>query len=338
MNGLVGRDETPGRSTVILSEENVLNSANRDLAKTPSLRSIRHLIAEIFLERAAKLEIGAIFFLDISSLRLRYDLDGHDVLRLQDFLEEEGLIASAGGSSAGVLYVNGVPQACYPHDNKPLQGEVDLFRVLEHLGFSQSEKRHFDFNEYVQSGVLEHVNIPRYTINVRAFRLLRHPQLSQEEINRLVEGFGAILRSSDEYRTRRRRELLEIFTKKRCFVAGVAQALGVLEQMPEGWRSCGLCLFCRTHKAAALPINSRSERGVDPKRLQAVIRAVPKRFADPRSLSRIALGVHSHRVKAMGITEASSVFGSMRLNTLEVCHYLALFPGRNFECTGLRTS
>lgn len=300
---------------------------NRDLASTPSLCNIRSLIAEIFLGKGRELEVGRSFHLDISSQRIRYDLTTDDVSQFYRFLEEEGVLSEVDRFDKALRYVKSVPRVCHSHDDIVVPGEVDIFRVLQHFGIRHRDSPVFDLKQCVLSGLLQCDEHRDSVLSVRTFRLLRDPQLSEIEIDGLVERYGAHLRATDRFRAKHHRAVLDIFTKNQCFMATLVQGLGLWEQMPPGWSKCGQCLYCVTHKAAKLPSLSRQERGVDPAKLQAVIRAVPKRYAqDVRFLTRVALGVRSFRIQALisaGYYLGSrndKVFGSMRLNSFEVCH------------------
>lgn len=332
-NSIAGRDGAPSRCTVILSEENIFAKANQGLASEPSLRNMRNLINEILLESAAGLKAGDTCYINTTSQIIRYDIEFDAFDELLEFLKQENILESRGAVARMVRFSKPLPPMFYPQDDVGLlQGEVDIFHVLKHLGYGPfNRERPFRFDDHLASGVLEPVQDVHSSTSIREIKLLRDPLLSQTEMDNLMTRLGDKYRATNQGRVMQRRQFLDIFTKNRCFVAGLVQFLGVQHQMPAGWRTCGHCLYCMTHKPASRGSTARPVRPVDPQRLEAVARAVPKRYAsDPRFLTRVALGVISARVRKFELDQYAAVFGSMRRNSFEVrhCNFPAciLFP------------
>lgn len=338
-NDIAGRDGVPSRCTVLLSEQEIFSKHNAILAATPSASQVRRFITNLF-NGNEQLKAGSTFLVEVSRLRLISDWPS-DNLALIEFLAGEKMLAPLENLQFPIAFG---PRLAPAYERAPHPLEVNVLQALEEITGSHLEEKHGTYGEKLIQAFEESADVRldkqfgsvrdhfdallasgrlrrhphRHRWTFHAFRLLRDAKLSQRELDNLVQKFVAKLHLAQTARIALRHQYLDLFTTKRCILASLAKAVDV--DMPPGWKNCGRCLFCVTHKPAVLAPLSQTEMRVDPQRLDAIIRSVPARYAtDPRVLARIGLGVRSSQVVSFGWDRGSYIFGSMQKYSFEVC-------------------
>lgn len=319
LNKIVGRDGVQSRCTALLSEQEIFNANNTSLAMSPSLHHIRLAIAEI-LRRHEGLKAGSISWVEMMRVRFLADLNDEDANDLLKFLCEQGIIEVC---QSWHLQIQPGPRLENASKEASNSMGFDMVQALEEATNSRLDDDTVLFGkrvpEFVASGLFQTQREKKLGSPLRIFKLIKLARdISQQEIDSLVQKFAARLHSHEDERVEARRKYLGLFTRNRCISTSLAEV--AVSDVPPAHQACGHCLFCVTHKPVAITPLSQIEKPVDLNRLNTVIRAVPEDSAkDPRLLTRVALGMLSTRVKELSLQEQTDVFGRMRLNGFEVC-------------------
>ncbi|KAJ4388071.1 hypothetical protein N0V93_008676 [Gnomoniopsis smithogilvyi] len=320
VNDIAGRDGATSRCTVLLSEQEIFNGYGVNVAITASLQHMRRFIANIYHGRE-EFKAGHTFLVEISRLRLLSDLTKDEFLATMDFLRDEKVLHVQRSWQTWIALASRLEPDYMEEGSHP--AEFDILNAVEETTGSRLNERSSPFeaqiDAFIASGLLRTVVASTQKSDNRVFYVIRPEKdanVSPSDIESLAKKCTAMLRSRGDERVAARRQYINLFTTKRCFLASLAQAVDF--DMPPGWKYCGRCLFCVTHKPAVISPLSQIEKPVDMKRLDAVIRAVPAKYAnDPRFLTRVALGVLSTRVLAFELDQNHRIFGSMRRNRFE---------------------
>lgn len=154
---------------------------------------------------------------------------------------------------------------------------------------------------------------PRKAMSTARILLHPEPNSGSSNIEAIVELIYKDRQRKFEDWTRSRRQVVELFTKDRCTLVGIAEHFGT--ELPDGRSRCGRCDWCLTGKPLVLQ-SELDEEAIDPGKVRAVLKAVPDRD-HPRFLARIAAGLPSPRVTDRNLHK-SSVYGSMRDSNFDV--------------------
>lgn len=324
INKVVCQDGEATLCTVLLSEQEIFNAIDITLAMSPSLHQMRLFMAEIFRGREV-LEAGFSFVIETMRVRYLADLEDNDLATLMKLFHDEGIWVDRRTS---YLHVDPGPRLQVAHQSLPHPMEFDLVKALEEAIGSRLDTRPgmlgLQLDAFLASGLLQNGHEKKEEFSVHGHGLkvfhviVMERDFSRREADDIIQKFSARMSAQTIGRMNARRQYLELFTTKSCFVASLAKAIQI--DVPSEWKACGQCLFCVTHKPVAVTPFSQIEKPVDLRRLNPIIYSVPAQFAkDPRFLARIALGKLSTRVKALGLYNNRKIFGSMRLNSFEVC-------------------
>lgn len=288
-NRYAGRDGTIGRSTVILSEEAIINDDAKLKAAPPSRRNIRAWMTEL-LDHAKNVRKGDAFLVDRTSHSVRFDIRGSKFHPIYVFLEEENIV-----KFVGMTPMNFELRLPGPGTSPKFlaSAELDLISALRLYGLNTqirlnrpspgaSSAYHYNawvdaclkdvFKPAISTGILRTPD--RKVMHVKAghiFQVLASRLPVGPEIDKLAERYMMIAKVQDERHDKRRTDTLALFTSGRCITATLAEQLG--NTIRRNW-NCGKCRHCIAGSAPLLV----SARPVEAWRLENTIQAVPERF------------------------------------------------------------
>lgn len=160
---------------------------------------------------------------------------------------------------------------------------------------------------------LGHIKVyPRKSLSI--FRLDRVPDPGAETKavagwlhKKLLERYEAIASE--------KRQLRYVLLGNHCISAAIASHFGA--QLSEGKVRCGRCSFCLDGKSAKTRSFDHEQVTVD--KIKPLLDEIPDRD-NPRFLARVAVGIHSPRVRKLGL-HLRPIFGSMAACRFEVSHH-----------------
>lgn len=323
INSIACQDGGASLCTVLLSEQEIFNSMDIALAMAPSLHQLRIIMAEIFRGREV-LKAGSSFVIEKMRVSYLADVETADLATLLNMLHDEGILDLR---QTAYLHADPGPRLLQAAHRKLIHPrEFDMVKALEENTGAPLETRPGmlkpQLDAFAASGLVQRSHEIRNEVSghgLKVFSVIHMTRdFSQKEADDFLQKVSAQMREQTAGRITSRRQYLELFTTKRCFVASLAEILQL--EFPSERKACGQCFFCVMHKPVAVTPLSQIEKPIDLGRLNSIVHSVPAQFAkDPRFLARIAIGKMTTRIKTLGLHNNQHIFGSMRLNSFEVC-------------------
>ncbi|KAG6360934.1 hypothetical protein INS49_012002 [Diaporthe citri] len=135
-----------------------------------------------------------------------------------------------------------------------------------------------------------HIKVyPRKSLLIFRLERVPEPGAETEAIAKWV--YGQLLKKH-EAKSQERRQLRDLLLGNSCFLATMAKYFG--SQLPDGKARCGRCSVCLDGRAAKT--RTFSPKTVDLNDVKAILGEITDRES-PRFLARVAIGIHSPRVR-----------------------------------------
>ena len=146
------------------------------------------------------------------------------------------------------------------------------------------------------------------------YRLEKPLPSTREEIMEIVKYLDAEMEAKEMQNLQRTKDLVNLITGKKCFSRALAEYFSESPDSDGMKEECGHCTWCETHEQVTMP--DEPPQPPDPQKVQKILAACSVRD-DPKFLAKIAFGIKSPRMSALGIYK-SGVFDSMNLCDFKV--------------------
>lgn len=314
-----GRDGEPSTCVLAIDPRVEFREANRFAA-------IKAVANELFHRNRARFPTGLHSLVVDSRLGLHLDLYEPDQFFAYSLLESSlGFIKMLGRQSAScqfkvlpghesALIADRTPTglAIVRHSVQlPETGRfgLDIIRAASREGLDHFVELAAEMNSLHSLG---HIKVySRKSLLI--FRLNQVPEAGAET-DAVARWLHKQLLGRYEVTAREKRQLRDVLFGKSCISAAIASHFGA--QLPNGEARCGRCSFCLDGKPAKARAFTPEKVNLD--NIKAVLAETPDR-ENPRFLARIAIGVHSPRVRREGL-HLDPAFGSMAACRFEVSH------------------
>lgn len=325
---VAGRDGESTFVNVVVDPMLAFHDRNRAQAVQCSLAAIRTVVNDVFHRRKERFPAGLHSLILDGRLVLGLDIHDPDLSFVFSLLESElGYIKMLGRQYASCQF-----EIMPGHDSfiKADRTPTGLAIVKHSAQLPESGLLDLDFIRAARSEGLPHfleltakMNTLQSLGHIRVyprkslliFRLDRVPNPGAE--TEAVAGWlHKKLLERYEATELERRQLLDILLGNSCISAAIASHFGA--QLSEGKVRCGQCSFCLDGKPAKTRSFDHEQVTVD--KVQSLLDEIPTRD-DPRFLARVAIGVHSPRVRQERL-HLRPVFRSMAACRFEVRYYL----------------
>lgn len=313
---VVGEDGGYSEAFFIFDTPEMRWKITRKRFDMPCRHDITRLLKTIFNGE----ETDSTAYFNVRDLGLELDLNATDLDNLLFALQDEVQViklGSYGFTTCQYKYISGqqsdlakstsvVDNAIAAHSTKSVKW-YDL--RLRGKGMQEAGLDHSQvvarLRELADCG---HIKL-RTSEGMSSARILRHPspKCGNNSMENMVETLYQFHQRELKAWVQSRRQVVELFTKDRCTVMGLAEHFGT--ELPGGQTRCGRCDWCLTGQPLVLNSDHHEEK-IDPDKVRAVLEAVPDRD-HPRFLARVAAGYLSTRVKDRKLHRLS-VFRSMK--------------------------
>lgn len=314
---VAGRDGEPSTCVVVFEPRRDFRDSNRARANQPSFAAVKPIIQELFHRGTIPHPAGPLSLMADARQVLTQDIDSMDLSVAYSLLESSlGCIKFLGRQYAacGFEVVPGHESAVRT-DRTPtglaiLKHSVQVSETgLFDLDFVRAahKERLPDFMEIAAKmnslQINGHVKVyPRKSLMV--FRLDRVPEPGAQT-EAIAKWVYEQLLKKHETRSQEQGQLRDILLGNSCILAAIAKHLG--SQLPDGKARCGHCSFCLDGRP--VKTSTFSPKAVELNDIMAVLAEIPDRDS-PRFLARVAIGVHSPRVRSRDL-HRHPLFGSM---------------------------
>lgn len=314
---VAGRDGEPSTCVVVFEPRRDFRDSNRARAITPSFAAVKLIIQELFHRGTIRHPAGALSLMADGRQILSQDIDEMDLQFVYSLLESSlGCIKLLGRQYGGckfevlpghesALQTDRTPTGLAIVKHSVQMSETGLFN-LDIIRAAHKERLP-DFTELTAKMNSLHRNghitvYPRKSLLI--FRLDRVPEPGAET-EAIARWVHEQLLNKHEARSQQKRQLLDVLLGNSCILAAMAKHFG--SQLPDGKTRCGRCSFCLDGKPAKT--RTFSPKTVDLNDIKAVLAEIPDRDS-PRFLARVAIGVHSPKVRIRDL-HRHPLFGSM---------------------------
>lgn len=323
---IAGRDGEPSTCALVIDPRAEFRERNRAWGIQPSFAAIKALTNELFHHTRVRFPAGLHSLVLGRRLVLNFDLYDEDHSFAYWLLESSiGFIKMLGRQYASCEFevVPGHDSALIG-DTTPTgltiikhsvqlqetgRFRLDILHAASHEGLAHFVELTAKMNSLESIG---HIKIyPRRSLLI--FRLDQVPEAGAET-ELVARWLHKQLLERHEAKAREKRQVRDVLFGKSCISAAIASHFGA--QLPLGKVRCGRCSFCLDGKRAETRRFAPREVNLD--KINAVLAETRDR-KDPRFLARIAIGLHSPRVKNEGL-HLNPTFGSMSACRFEVSH------------------
>ncbi|KAK5627979.1 hypothetical protein RRF57_003694 [Xylaria bambusicola] len=146
---------------------------------------------------------------------------------------------------------------------------------------------------------------------IRRYQVLNKLPSTRKEIEKMADQLYTEMEDRETENMNRFDAICSLLTGSKCFAWALARYFGM--DLPGGKSQCGHCTYCLTGEPTVLP--PKPERSIDLLKFRAILAECNVRD-DPRFLARVAFGIKSPRIVALGLHK-SYLFGILRDHSFE---------------------
>ncbi|KAI0527953.1 ATP-dependent DNA helicase recQ [Xylaria bambusicola] len=158
-------------------------------------------------------------------------------------------------------------------------------------------------NEFNNSGFIR----LKGTGLIQRYQVLKQLPSTRQEIEKLANQLYTEMEYREKEHMKRFNTICSLLTDSKCFAWALTRYFGM--DLPGGKSRCGHCTYCLTGEPALLP--PKPETSIDSSKIRA-IQALCDVRDDPRFLARVAFGIASPKIVALGFNNPHYMFGSLK--------------------------